>query len=70
MARFKKSIFLEIWGDVDTLGRLPREVVATPPLEMFKTRLERAWSNLGQWKGMVLVVFKAPSNPNHSMILM
>ncbi|KAJ7419246.1 hypothetical protein WISP_55171 [Willisornis vidua] len=30
--------------------RLPREAVAAPSLEVFKTRLDTAWSNLGQWK--------------------
>ena len=31
-------------------NRLPREVVDAPPLETFKVRLDRAPSNLTQWK--------------------
>ncbi|XP_053857127.1 uncharacterized protein LOC128820402 [Vidua macroura] len=30
--------------------RVPREAVAAPSLEEFKARLDRAWSNVGQWK--------------------
>ncbi|KAJ7427752.1 hypothetical protein BTVI_01595 [Pitangus sulphuratus] len=30
--------------------RLPREIVAVPSLEVSKTGLDRAWSNMGYWK--------------------
>lgn len=30
--------------------RLPREAVDVPYLEVFKVRLDGAWSNLEQWK--------------------
>jgi len=30
--------------------RLPRAVVAAPSLEVFKARLDEAWSNLVWWK--------------------
>ena len=53
------------------MPRLPREAVAAPSLAVFK-----AWSNLGWWKMFLLMagrwnemVYKVPSNPNHSMIL-
>ncbi|NXN27044.1 DEN6B protein, partial [Nycticryphes semicollaris] len=55
--------------------RLPREAVAAPSLEGFKARLEGAWSHLGWWEvalpragGWNKMLFKVPSNPNHSMI--
>lgn len=45
-------------------------------LEVSKTRLNRAWSNLGLWKEPLPMArggngmsFKVPSNPNHSSIL-
>ena len=31
--------------------RFPREAVAAPSLELFKARLDGAWSTLGWWKG-------------------
>jgi len=31
--------------------RLPREAVSALSLAMAKARLDRAWSNLGWWKG-------------------
>jgi len=34
---------------------LPREVVDAPILETFKVRLDRALSNLVQWKTAVLI---------------
>ena len=56
--------------------RLPREAVAAPSLAAFKARLDGALSNLG-WRRMSLLmaggfnqmIFKVPSNPNHSLIL-
>jgi len=57
--------------------RLPREAVAAPSLEVFKARLDGALSNLAEWKVSLLMaggwnqmIFKVPSNPYHSMILM
>jgi len=58
-------------------NRWPREAVAAPSLAVFKARLDGALSNLvwqkvalllwqGGWNQMI---FKVPSNPNHSMIL-
>jgi len=45
-------------------------------LEVFKARLDGVLSNLVSWKvslpmagGLDRVIFKVPSNPNHSMIL-
>jgi len=55
--------------------RLPREAVAAPSLAGFKARLDGALSTLGWWEmcsrqgGWNQVIFKVPSNPNHSMIL-
>jgi len=56
--------------------RLPREAVGAPSLEVFKARLDGALSNLVQWKLSVPMagrlnemIFKVPSNPNHSVIL-
>jgi len=56
--------------------RLPREAVAAPSLAAFKTRLDGALSTLGWWKGSLPVtgewnemVYKVPSNPNHSIML-
>jgi len=54
--------------------RLPREAVAAPSLAVFKARLDGALSNLVWWKvslqgGWNQVIFKVPSDPNHSMIL-
>ena len=56
--------------------RLPREAVAAPSLAVFKARLDGALSNLVWWKVSLLMaggwnqmIFKVPSNPNHSMIL-
>jgi len=55
---------------------LPREAVTAPSLAVFKARLDGALSNLVWWKMSLLVsggwnqmIFKVPSNPNHSMIL-
>jgi len=55
--------------------RLPREAVAAPSLAVFKGRLDRALSNLVWWKvslpmagGWNWMIFKAPSNPTHSVI--
>jgi len=54
--------------------RLPREAVAAPSLAVLKARLDGALSNLGWWKvslpmagGWNQMIFKVPSNPNHSM---
>jgi len=54
--------------------RLPREAVDAPSLAVFKARLDGALSNLVWWKVSPpmaggLMIFKVPSNPNHSMIL-
>jgi len=56
--------------------RLPREAVAAPSLQVSKARLDGALSNLVWWKVSLLMagawnqmIFKVPSNPNHSMIL-
>jgi len=55
--------------------RLPRGAVAGPSLSGFRARLDGAGSTLGWWKGSLPVaggwnqmIFKVPSNPNHSMI--
>jgi len=56
--------------------RLPREAVAAPSLAVFKARLDGALSNLVWWKVSLpmagwtgnRMIFKVPSNPNHSMI--
>ena len=55
---------------------LLREAVAAPSLKVFKARLDGALSNLVWWKvslpmagGWNYMIFKVPSNPNHSMIL-
>jgi len=56
--------------------RLPRAAVAAPSLAVFKARLDRALSTLGQWKGSLPMaedwnemVCKVPSNPSHLVIL-
>jgi len=56
--------------------RLLREAVAAPSLAGFKARLDGALSTLGWGKMSLLMaggwnqmIFKVPSNPNHSMIL-
>jgi len=56
--------------------RLPREAVAAPSLAVFKARLDGALRTLGWWKMSLLMaegwnqmIFKVPSNPNHSVIL-
>jgi len=56
--------------------RLPREAVAAPSLAVLRVRLDGALSNLGWWEMSLLMaavwnqmIFKVPSNPNHSMIL-
>ena len=56
--------------------RLPREAVAAPSLSGFKARLDGALSTLVWWKGSLPMaggwnemIFKVPSNPNHSVIL-
>ncbi|PKU43552.1 hypothetical protein llap_6156 [Limosa lapponica baueri] len=60
-------------------NRLPREAVAAPSLEGCKARLDGALSNLVWWEvslpragGLELdgnLIFKVPSNSNHSMML-
>ena len=58
-------------------NRLPREVVDAPSLEVFKSRLDGALSNLVWWKVSLPMAegvgtrwsLKVPSNPNHSVIL-
>jgi len=59
---------------VRTWLQLPREAVAAPSLAGLKSRLDGALSALGWWKGSLPMVwnqmiFKVPSNPNHSLIL-
>jgi len=56
--------------------RLPREAVAAPSLEVFKARLDEALSTLGWWNVSLPVagvwnevVYRVPSNPNHSMMI-
>ena len=56
--------------------RLPRAAVAAPSLAVFKARLDGSLSNLGWWKMSLLMaggwnqmIFKVPSNPNHSVML-
>ena len=56
--------------------RLPRGAVAAPSLAVLKARLDGAGSTLGWWKlslpmagGWNEMVYKVPSNPNHSVIL-
>jgi len=56
--------------------RLPREAMGAPSLAVFKARLDGALSTLGWWKMSLLMaegwnqmIYKVPSNPNHSMIL-
>jgi len=56
--------------------RLPREAVAAPPLAVFKARLDGALSILDWWKVSLpkagsgnYMIYKVPSNPNHSVIL-
>lgn len=53
-------------------NRLPREVVDSPPLEMFKARLNGVLSNPAYWKvlcpwqgGWNEAIFKLPSNLTH-----
>jgi len=55
--------------------RLLREAVDAPSLEVFKARLDRALSNLVQWKvslavagGWNWMIYKVPSNPSCSTI--
>jgi len=69
----KKSFTVRVVGP---WPRLPREAVAAPSLVGFKTRLDRAGSTLGWWKGSLpmaggwnWVIFKVPSNPNCTVIL-
>ena len=57
--------------------RLPREAVDAPSLEVFKARLDGALGSLVWWEvslpmagGWHWVVFKVPSNPNHSVTLL
>jgi len=55
--------------------RLPGEAVAAPSLVGLEARLDGALSTLGWGKMSLLMagwnkmIFKAPSNPNHAMIL-
>ena len=55
--------------------RLPREAVAAPSLAGFKARLVGSLSTLIWWKGSLpmaggwnKMIYKVPSNPNHSVI--
>jgi len=57
-------------------SRLPREAVYAPRLKAFNAGLDGALSSLSWWVATLLaaqgwnwVVFKVPSNPNHSVIL-
>ena len=56
--------------------RLPRAAVDAPSPGVLRARLDGAGSNLGWWEvslpvagGWNWMVFKVPSNPNHSTIL-
>jgi len=56
---------------------LPREAVGVPSLEAFKARLDGVWSTVGWQKrslrmagGWNWIIYKVPSNPNHSVILL
>ena len=56
--------------------RLPREAVDAPSPEVFNARLDGALGNLVWWEvslpmagGWNWVIFKVPSNTNHSEIL-
>jgi len=56
--------------------RLPTEVVAVPSLAGLKPSLDGVLSSLVWWKGSLpmaggwnMMIYKVPSNPNHSMIL-
>ena len=56
--------------------RLPRAAVDAPSLEVLKARLDGALGSLGWWEVSLpmagdwnWVVFRVPSNPNHSVIL-
>jgi len=56
--------------------RFPREAVAAPSLAVFKARLDGALSTLLWWKGSLpmaggwdWVIYKGPSDPNHSVTL-
>jgi len=57
-------------------NRLLRAAVDAPSLAVFKARLDGALSNLVWWKvslpmagGWNRMIYKIPSNTNHSMIL-
>jgi len=49
--------------------RLPREAVAAPSLEVFKARLDGGFEATPWQRGWNRMIFKVPSNPNHSMVL-
>ena len=58
-------------------NRLPREAVGALSLEVFKARLDGTLSSLIYWLatlptagGWSWMVFEAPSNTNHSVILL
>ncbi|PKU40357.1 hypothetical protein llap_9343 [Limosa lapponica baueri] len=50
-------------------NRLPREAADAPSLEVFKTRLDGALGGVPAHGRGVGMIFKVPSNLNHSMIL-
>lgn len=62
-------------GMVRHWHRLPIEDTDAPSLELSKAWLDRALSNLGQWKmslsmavGWNRMISKVPSNPNYSLV--
>jgi len=64
-------------GVVRPWHRLPRETVAAPSLAVFRTGLDGALSTLGlveggpaHSRGWNEMVYKVPSNPNHSMMIL
>ena len=57
--------------------RLPRKAVAAPSLAVFKARSDGALSTLGWWKGSLpmtggwnWMIYKVPSKPNHSTMIL
>lgn len=67
---------LEFRKTVRSWHRLPRDAVSSPSLEVFKTRLDGVWRNLVWWKVFLpqvgswkFMIFKVPTNANHSMTL-
>jgi len=56
--------------------RLPREAVDAPSLDAFKARLDEALCRLIWWEAVLTMaggwnqmIFRVPSNPNHSLTI-